>query len=1172
MKQFIILILATLALNLRCLGASDWELFEETSVPNGWSAENGTISVSNDQFLQGNQSLSWQRSNSDSILEYSGSTWATTGYVNSFSFWIHLTNPMPEAVLKVSFYSGDTLVNWFEFNLNFTGWRTTFYPYRDMYGNGGSPANRLSFKIVGESDHSRTPIHIDQIIFEKNMDSRHQYADAQAPFVRETLDKSHWEPRVAELSRNPLSLHSPDSSRIEAAERLTESVTTALVGSGSVTDSMVENLRLEVSRYQIARGPLGISGKQIFYNSYPAMAYPATLRNNMDQQTEFHDFRVFGALQLKIARYYHRSGNIEHKSQLAELYQLMAEHLLNQGWASGSNQGCIHHIGYQIREYFEANFLMRDVLMDASLLKSTRAAMQWYSRAGQLLESEVEPNLDYYNTIAHGQLLSLLMEEDSERKAAWLMAYQSTLSETLSTVTPGDGLGLKPDGTAFHHNGHYPAYAIGAFGTLGKIFDYLWDTPFQPTPPAHIAFRKALLASRLYSQKFDWPIGIGGRHPFSGSISSLRNAFLALAKYPEPLSGRTPDPEVSGAILRLWGSISGDLGAQVNANNILPEDLEGFWSFPFAAHAVARANNWMASMKGYSRYVWSSEIYSSDNRFGRYQSNGALEIYTESGRRASGYHEPGWDWNRLPGTTIVNLPLPMLESPRSGTLMLRSNETFAGAVSLHNQVGMFAFILNETFFGNNLKARKSVTMLGDILVVLGSGISSSNNVYPTETNVFQVALSSPSEPQTFGSAQGTIDGLGKSGYVPSGKGLWFTDPLGLGYWLAPNQGLYWERKTQDSFHNKTEAPTSGDFSTAWISHYKSPLNEAYHYAIIPRATHEDLATFNSDMQNGDRAHYVVLSQTSDLHAIWHPDSSTLFVSAFENANNLKLPILKGVSNPLLASLCETAQGLTVAVSNPDLKPTETGHEISLNRLVLDGIWLPENETYTYWHTETSTHIVIPTTAGMTRQINLIPLPDKHPLNSYERNQAIASPAVTNSSNPEGTLTWDVPSINSRLGWIVERLDSATEGFVVVDVLNPDTRQWNVPSPNLNTLHAYRISDWRTTGLGSPSKPIATYQSATPYQNNIPITAILAGNPLKVSIPNSNALEIKFPTTLSPEAFGLILKSSRSSDLLDWSEPASLTPLALEPSHKSYLLSIHQDQVQFFRFFLSEESQ
>ena len=148
----------------------------------------------------------------------------------------------------------------------------------------------------------------------------------------------------------------------------------------------------------------------------------------------------------------------------------------------------------------------------------------------------------------------------------------------------------------------------------------------------------------------------------------------------------------------------------------------------------------MVTLKGYNTDVWGAEIYTKDNRYGRYQSYGSVQIMGAPSRKASGYNENGWDWNRLPGTTTIHLPFELLNSPLPGTTMARSKEKFAGASSLKNQNGMFAMKLMERDLKNftgDFVARKSVFCFDNRLICLGTDIKNSNSDYPTETTLFQ---------------------------------------------------------------------------------------------------------------------------------------------------------------------------------------------------------------------------------------------------------------------------------------------------------------------------------------------------------------------------------------------------------------------------------------------------
>lgn len=149
----------------------------------------------------------------------------------------------------------------------------------------------------------------------------------------------------------------------------------------------------------------------------------------------------------------------------------------------------------------------------------------------------------------------------------------------------------------------------------------------------------------------------------------------------------------------------------------------------------------MVTLKGYTTDVWGAEIYKKDNRYGRYQSYGSVQIMGYPSRIASGYDENGWDWNRLPGTTTIHLPFELLDSPLPGTTMAHSKENFSGSSALEGKNGMFAMKLMERNLKNftpDFVARKSVFCFDNRMICLGTGISNSNASFPTETTLFKV--------------------------------------------------------------------------------------------------------------------------------------------------------------------------------------------------------------------------------------------------------------------------------------------------------------------------------------------------------------------------------------------------------------------------------------------------
>ncbi len=132
------------------------------------------------------------------------------------------------------------------------------------------------------------------------------------------------------------------------------------------------------------------------------------------------------------------------------------------------------------------------------------------------------------------------------------------------------------------------------------------------------------------------------------------------------------------------------------------------------------------TLKAYNSNVWSSEIYYRDNRYGRYQSHGAIQVLPYGNQKEIGFVQDGWDWNRNPGTTTIHLPLAELDSPNTHTLMLRGNHPFSGHSSLSGKYGMFAFKFDAPSmpkFDSSFTARKSALETENRLVLLGSNIS-----------------------------------------------------------------------------------------------------------------------------------------------------------------------------------------------------------------------------------------------------------------------------------------------------------------------------------------------------------------------------------------------------------------------------------------------------------------
>ena len=150
---------------------------------------------------------------------------------------------------------------------------------------------------------------------------------------------------------------------------------------------------------------------------------------------------------------------------------------------------------------------------------------------------------------------------------------------------------------------------------------------------------------------------------------------------------------------------------------------------------------------GRQNIIWGANLY------GRYLAHGSLQILTAAPGQTvtpatSGWQQEGFDWNRIPGVTSIHLPLEQLQAKvlnvdsYSGMEeMLYSDEAFAGGLSQQKMNGNFGMKLHEhDKYNGSHRARKSYHFIDGMIVCLGSDIENTNTEFPTETTIFQLAV------------------------------------------------------------------------------------------------------------------------------------------------------------------------------------------------------------------------------------------------------------------------------------------------------------------------------------------------------------------------------------------------------------------------------------------------
>ncbi len=630
-------------------------------------------------------------------------------------------------------------------------------------------------------------------------------------------------------------------------------------------------------------------------------------------------------LLYNLAIAYHRTKNVSEKEEIASMFVTFARHMTDQGFAAGSALGTLHHLGYSIRNYYPAMFLMKDVLIKAGLDETIQQSMEWFAGTGEVKLPPVEPgvDIDAFNTALIGRLAGILMMKDSPEKVTYLKSFSRWADNGLK-IAEGLAPAFKSDGTIYHHCNHYPAYAVGGLDGAVAAVTLLENTPFAISQSSHENLKQSLLAFRFYCNLTEWPLSLSGRHPDGeGKLIPAHYSQLALAGSPD--GKEKIDKELASAYMRLTQGKDDEFNRIFRAQSLTPElSPVGNRTFPYSCLMIHRRNDWMVSVRGFSRYLWNSETYEKAGLYSRYLDFGNMQIMASGNpvsNSASGFLQEGWDWNHWWGTTAMVIPIEKLKAnvlnvdTCSGVEeMLLSDEAFAGGVSLANQQGVFAMKLHDhDKYNGKLRANKSWFMFDNRIVALGSNIQNESKVYPVETTLFQEAIV-PSKDTLW------LNGKSVTAFpfadTVNGQS-WIRDAHGNAYFVK-NGNMRVEAKEQHSFDQETSKPTKGNFASAVLSHGSAPTNASYEYAVLVQPRQAEINTFAKEVVS-KRPPYQVLRCDSLAHIVSDLKSHTTGYVFFKAGNSdLKAEIIK-TSLPCLLMTRTEGKTLRLSACDPDLR-------------------------------------------------------------------------------------------------------------------------------------------------------------------------------------------------------------------------------------------------------------
>ena len=824
----------------------------ENGIPRELTSRGGQIEITDQQAKQGCCSLQWDYQEGDELIFDTPIAYQTNYFVPNdyriFTFGAYLFGFGQEGSLRVSYWKEEKEQCYFEICLGFRGWRSVMTYFEG--GMQGTPVDGMDRMVISARGKGR--LLLDELVTANRYDQRYVLKSYQRPENRECrpMNTIGWK-----LDRSYGGTELTDETLACITDRCEQYLTEEFV-TGNIKD--LSELEEKVQNLHIREGSMGLCGVKIETPNQRGI-----VADTEGAADEYLPVRKVTDLCVELAARYRGVGCERSK----ELYLLLLRYLLLQGVAEGSSFGTHCILDYGLRPLYVSLMLMREPIAGEGLLPEVIGLMRWFLHFGTMGFAEGIPGKkastdDFFNC-AQGMLFMILMMEDREEQAIYLKAYQNWLDRSMEV---SDGLGemFKEDGCIYHHHGHYIAYGEGGMNGIAPVVYVLMGTPFSVSDCSWENMKRTMEAIRFQCWGDRVPVAFCGRHP----LGKMR-----LMKIPYKYFERA-------ARLRGEVPVYGDAGNR---------------SFHMACAAVHRRPGWLAVAKGFSKYLWGSEIYRGNNHYGRYRSYGVLELANgEYGGKMAFAHD-GFDWNRFPGATTIHLPPEELnariynvDSLSGFEEDLFSDQSFAGSVSLGDN-GMFSMILTEhPKYNGTHKAYKSIFFWNDFILLLGSGICNDSS-YETETTLFQ---------DSGEAGCMLLNGIPWEGTHVTREGDVLTDLFGNRYYMKEGTSIQGACGWQVSQSSTGSGETTGRFAAAVIRHGVSPKGASYEYGIGMAGA---AAPAYQVLRQDEKAHIVRIGETT-YYAVFDPEGP-------EEINT---------DVPLMVMVKETPEGLQIGVCDPDL--------------------------------------------------------------------------------------------------------------------------------------------------------------------------------------------------------------------------------------------------------------
>ena len=496
--------------------------------------------------------------------------------------------------------------------------------------------------------------------------------------------------------------------------------------------------------------------------------------------------------------------NEKRKEKILAIFDYIREQGFDEGSALGSND----HMPLGMSGFYHGAFLMKGEL-GATRLDYIIRTMKWYSDFGEIYQDPFEfkgTTADRVRTLMFFRLITVLVmpEGNDDQKKAKIRDMDALKSWINNALSINEGLGglIKPDFTSFHHKTFYAgAYTPQALHTAALISYLLQGTAYELESEVRENVVNALKVFRIAAVHYSTPSSVGGRYPTytKAILAEHVPGYAYLAANPSstlPFTSLNTDLEEVSMFLRLYEHTTGTCDGPFNeelckgkvdrkyylnslgsleimervealASSQAETSPEGHWCKQFGALSIHRRDDWAVTVKGFDKFVWDYESSNDENKYSMYASHGAMLIANSESALSSKDVENGWDWRKIPGTTVINAGFSNTLMPDEDRHYNGADDSMAGGVTLggstpsprgifgRNGVFGMRFVkptYNAAYFSQvTFRFKKSVFFYDDVIVSLGSNIEYTAPPQRTDevhTALFQDKMRTNTSPRT----------------------------------------------------------------------------------------------------------------------------------------------------------------------------------------------------------------------------------------------------------------------------------------------------------------------------------------------------------------------------------------------------------------------------------------